>query len=246
MKILALDTATESLSVALSLDGVVTGFQSRPGRGHGTHLLAAVDDLLAAAGVDLAALDCLAVGRGPGAFTGVRIGVSVAQGLGLAAELPIVPVSDLAALALGALDAARVDGRLGVGALTVLAALDARLGGLYLGRFHVPDPTSIDLPALAALTEELTTGATCELPAEGPVLVAGHGFAAAPELAERLGGRLLASYPELLPGAGAIARLAAPLFSAGYAVSAWDLLPTYLRDEVATRSSRPPGAPRPV
>ena len=246
MKILALDTATESLSVALSLAGVVTGFQSRPGRGHGTHVLAAIDDLLAAAGLELAALDLLAVGRGPGAFTGVRIGVSVAQGLGFAADLPIVPVSDLAALALGALDAARADGHLDGGPLTVLACLDARLGGLYAGRLAVPDSSRIDLTAIAALTEELTTGTSIELPAAGPVLVAGHGFAAAPELASRLEGRLLATYPELLPGAEAIARLAGPLFSAGAAVSAWDLVPTYLRDEVATRSSRPPGAPRSV
>lgn len=246
MKVLALDTATESLSVALSLDGEVTSFTSRPGRGHGAHLLAAVDGLLAAAGIVLQSLDLLAVGRGPGAFTGVRIGVSVAQGLGLATDLPIVPVSDLAALALNACEAALADGHLGDGPLHILACLDARLGGLYAGCVTVADPARPDLLAVAGLTEELTTGAALTLPPAGPLLVAGHGLAAAPDLAARLEGRTVTTYPGLLPGAAAIARLAVPLAAAGHAVRARDLAPIYLRDDVATRSARPPGGPRPV
>jgi tRNA threonylcarbamoyladenosine biosynthesis protein TsaB len=250
VKILAFDTATESLSVALSLDGVVTSFAARPGRGHGAQLLAAVDELLVTAGIGLQDLDLLAVGRGPGAFTGVRIGVSVAQGLGLAMDLPIVPVSDLAALALGALEAARADGHLAgqpAGeSLHVLACLDARLGGLYAGCVTINDPHGPDLTAIALLAEELTTGATLSLPAQGALIVAGHGLAASPDLAARLDGRTVVRYPALLPDSAAIAALAVPLAAAGHAVSARDLAPTYLRDDVATRSARAPGGPRPV
>lgn len=250
MKILAIDTATEALSVALNVDGEVTERASRPGRGHGTELLGYVDELLGRTGLRLRDLDAIAVGRGPGAFTGVRIGVAVAQGLATGAELPVVPVSDLATLALLALEAGRRES-VSEAPVEVLACLDARLGGLYVGRVRVATPHRPDLLQIAALSEALVnvadpalrTVAGEGLPAARRV-AAGHGLHAAPELLALLVAANVAVYPDLLPGAGAISRLAVAMYAAGLGVSALEVAPVYLRDEVATRSTRAPGAPR--
>ena len=249
MKLLALDTATEALSVALYVDGEISTRESRPVRGHGAALLPMVEAVLSEAGLTLGALDALAVGRGPGAFTGVRIAVSVAQGLGLAVGLPIVPVSDLAALAWQAAGRAALAAPLPV-PLSVLACLDARLGALYAGlvRLGPGCANATDEAHYLEVAESLVTAEALDLPGAEPLLVAGHGWTAAPGLGARFGGRLLAAYPELLPSAAAIARLAVCRIGlaglAGAGVGAEALAPTYLRDEVATRSSRAPGAPR--
>ena len=245
MKILALDTATENLSVALYADGQLCLRESRPVRGHGEWLLPMVDEVLAEAGVVLGALDAIAVGRGPGAFTGVRIAVSVAQGLAFATGLPIVGVSDLAALALGAAQATVAAGETPA-PLMFLSCLDARLGGLYAAAFRLPAGTVAlaDPRHYLNPVEALVTPAALELPGEEPILVAGHGWKVGPELPQRIGARLLAAYPDLLPSAGAIAQLAAHLLPAGHGVAPEQLAPVYLRDDVATRSTRAPGAPR--
>lgn len=246
MRLLALDTATEALSVALLIDGALLVRESRPVRGHAELLLPMVDALLAEAGQSLSQLDAFAVGRGPGAFTGVRIGVSVAQGLAFATGRPIVGVSDLAALGLAAAERAAAEDRLAPGAL-VLAALDARLGGLYAAAFAVDAPSGgpVDLDPFLEPDERLTTGALAPLGAGERLVVAGHGWSASPALRARAGDRLVACYEELLPGAGAIARLAERLDPARRGVAPEALAPVYLRDDVATKSARPPGAPRP-
>ena len=166
-----------------------------------------------------------------------------AQGLSLAWDRPIVPVSDLAALALGALLEARAAG-LAPGPVGLLAVLDARLNGVYAGRAVVADPAAPDLPALCRLEEQLLGPHEVVLPAGGVLIAAGHGLALLPDLAARAAGRPVVAYPDLLPTAAAIARLAADLLPLGGGVDAWRLVPTYLRDDVATRSSRAPGAPR--
>ena len=122
MKILALDTSTEACSVALWADGTVTE-RYELGSQHSGRILPMTQEVLAEAGLVLTQLDAVAFGRGPGSFTGLRICAGVAQGLAFGADVPVVPVSSLAALAQG-VDAPRV-----------LAAFDARMEQLYWGAY---------------------------------------------------------------------------------------------------------------
>src|ERR1700676_3186850 len=98
MRVLALDTATEACSVALLTDAGLVGAWREVGRGHAEQILDMVDAVLSEAGIVLGVLDGIAASVGPGAFTGVRIGVSVAQGLAFGAALPVVAVTTLEAL----------------------------------------------------------------------------------------------------------------------------------------------------
>ena len=127
MKLLAFETATEACSVAVYVDGeVLERFELAPRR-HAELALPWADGLLAEAGVAKSQLDAIAVGRGPGAFTGVRLAVALAQGIALALDRPVLPVSTLAALAASATGD------------RILAAIDARMGEVYLGVFERRD-----------------------------------------------------------------------------------------------------------
>src|SRR5436190_10050766 len=129
MKLLAFETATEACSVALWIDGRIgERFEIAPRR-HAQLALPFAQSLLDEAGIAKSALDAIAVGRGPGAFTGVRLAIALAQGLALALDRPVVPVSTLAALALGAL----TDDPSGS---AILAVIDARMGEIYAGAFE--------------------------------------------------------------------------------------------------------------
>ena len=125
MKVLAFETSTEACAVALHVDGrTLERFELAPRR-HAELALPWADALLAEAGVSRAQLDAVAVGRGPGAFTGVRLGIGLAQGIALALDLPVVPVSTLQVLALRA--PAHAD--------KVLACIDARMGEVYAAAY---------------------------------------------------------------------------------------------------------------
>ena len=228
MKILALDTATENCSAALLTDAGVTTREERLTRGHAGRILAMVAEVLDEAGVSLAQLSALAFGRGPGAFTGVRLAASISQGLALGAGLPVVPVSDLRALAQRVFAVSPQ-------ARAVLVCSDARMQEVYWGAFE----RGPDGLALAVGDERVGPAAAVALPSawEGArVLGAGSGFAAYPELEARLiaqGGTVRA---DLLPRAEEIARLAAEEVRAGRQLGAEEAVPVYLRDDVA----RPP------
>src|SRR3546814_5251399 len=127
MKSWVLGPATEALSVSLWVDGEVRARHARHARQHAPLALVWARGLLAEAGIARGALDAIAVGRGPGAFTGVRLAIATAQGIALALDIPAVPVSTLAVLAQGA--AADC-------ASPIIAAIDARMGEIYLGRFE--------------------------------------------------------------------------------------------------------------
>ncbi|CNK72936.1 tRNA (adenosine(37)-N6)-threonylcarbamoyltransferase complex dimerization subunit type 1 TsaB [Yersinia aldovae] len=127
-RILAIDTATEACSVALWNNGEVQALFELCPREHTQRILPMVQQILADSGLSLQQLDALAFGRGPGSFTGVRIGIGIGQGLALGADLPMIGVSTLQTMAQGAL-------RL-TGATRVLAAIDARMGEVYWGEFE--------------------------------------------------------------------------------------------------------------
>jgi tRNA threonylcarbamoyladenosine biosynthesis protein TsaB len=221
MKLLALDTATEACSAALYRDGAVDERYEVIGRGHATRLLPMADELLVAAGLSVRDLDAIAFGRGPGGFTGLRIAAGVAQGLAAGIGKPVLPVSDLAALAAA--------GARSSGASRILACMDARMGQVYwaacdcssgvpvaVGDEHLTDPDGVALP-------------------EGRWFGAGHGFGAYPGLAARLQSRLAGTDAGLLPRAADIARIAAIDYESGKGVPAIHALPVYLRNEVVHR-----------
>lgn len=227
MKLLAIDTATEACSAAIWSDGAVLARYEVIGRGHAERMLPMVDELLAEAGLALGALDAIAFGRGPGAFTGVRIAVGLAQGLAFGAGLPLVPVSNLAALARLALDRHATEA-------VALVCLDARMNEVYWAEARGRADGGIHLVAerLGPPASVAVTGGV-----DAPVVAAGHGWSAHPALRERCAG-LAACWPELLPRAHEIATLAAIEAAAGRTVSPEEAAPVYLRDDVATRSGR--------
>ena len=220
MKILALDAATEACSAALLLDGEVTEHFEVIGRGHARRLLPMADELLQAAGRALGDMDGIAFGRGPGGFTGLRIAAGIAQGLAAGIGRPVLPVSNLAAVAAGASRER--------GASRILACMDARMGQVYWAAFDCSGAA----PALLG-SEHLSAPGEVEVPAAGDWHGAGHGFAAHANLAARLG--LASADPGRLPRAGDVARLAAADLAAGGGRPAAKGTPVYLRDDVVHR-----------
>ena len=223
MKLLAFETATEACSAAVYADGaVLERFEVAPRR-HAELALPMAQVLLAEAGIARAQLDAIAVGRGPGAFTGVRLAIALAQGIALALDRPVVPVSTLAVLAAGA----PVDGP-----ARILASIDARMGEVYAGAFVRDGAALVALDAERVLAPEAVT-----LPALGPAgpwQGVGTGFAAADGvLGKRLGADLTRLDPAALPHAADLARLAAVACASGEAVAAERVEPAYLRDNVA-------------
>ncbi len=223
MKILALDTTEQRCSVALSADGDVRERHADQPRRHAELLLPMVDDLLAEAGLSLQALDGIAFGRGPGSFTGVRIATAAAQGLALAADLPLAPVSSLLTLAAGAR-------RLTAGE-RFLVALDARKGELYWAPLVMENGRPVFAgPEVVAAPDKVTA------PSGGDWIGVGSGWAAhGDRLAERF--KPQAVVPDLAPSARDLLDESARLLAAGAAVPPERALPVYLRDQVADPSA---------
>ncbi|HVR80773.1 MAG TPA: tRNA (adenosine(37)-N6)-threonylcarbamoyltransferase complex dimerization subunit type 1 TsaB [Luteimonas sp.] len=217
MKLLAFETATEGCSVALWIDGELRErFEVAPRR-HAELALPWAEQLLAEAGIAKSQLDAIAVGRGPGAFTGVRLAIALAQGIALALDKPVVPVSTLAALAMQA----RGD--------HILAAIDARMGEVYLGAF------AREGDGVIALADEVVTKPDVAMIPDGDDWHGvGTGFAAADNVLQaRLQSKLVTVDVGALPHAADVARLAALAFARGEAVAPDRIEPAYLRNNVA-------------
>lgn len=220
MNLLALDTATESCSVALLTRGEVIDRSELLPRRHAEHVLPMAESLLAEAGLSRSQIDGIAVGRGPGAFTGVRLGVSVAQGLAFALDRPAVTVSSLAALAM---EAPAVDA-------PVLAVIDARMGEVYAGAFRHDGQGT-----LQAMTEECVCKPDAlDVPAVDAWQVVGTGWSAhEADLRDRMTGVVRHADGERYPQARHVLRLSQPAFTAGETLSPEEILPVYLRNNVA-------------
>ncbi|WP_429119835.1 tRNA (adenosine(37)-N6)-threonylcarbamoyltransferase complex dimerization subunit type 1 TsaB [Aeromonas veronii] len=221
LKILAVDTATEACSAALLVgDKLFSRWEEAP-RDHTRKILPMVQAVLEDAGISLSDLDAIAFGRGPGSFTGVRIGISVAQGLAFGAGVPLIGISTLAAMAQGAY---RLEG-----AEQVLTAIDARMNEVYFGRYElidgrmqlVGDEVVSEPAALVDVRGKLA----------GPVTCVGTGFETYGETLSGLADELAVSQVRF-PAAEDMLPLARAAWLAGEAVPVEQATPVYLRDKV--------------
>lgn len=217
MKILALDTATENCSAALWIDGHVLHRELEAERGHAELILSMIDELLRESATQLPDLQAIAFGRGPGSFTGVRLAASVTQGLAFGAGVPVVPVSDLRAVAQQVKSSQNV-----------LVCNDARMQEVYWGCFT----RGADGLMLPITDERVSKPSEVRVPPEWantPVTGVGRGFAAYPMLADPL----THIEPRLLPRAHEVAVLAFAEVQAGRVKAAAEAVPVYIRDDVA-------------
>jgi tRNA threonylcarbamoyladenosine biosynthesis protein TsaB len=227
MRILAIECSTEWLAVALSDGGDCRERRERAGQTHSERVLPMVDALLAEAGCPLAALDGIAFGAGPGSFTGVRIACGVAQGLALGADLPVVGVATLEAIAQ---EAHRVHC-----AGQVFACTDARMREVYVAAYAREGGRWREVMAPAVVVP-----ADVEVPA-GRWFGAGDGLETHPLVVER--GLFCAIDPSIVPTARAVAELAQARLLAGEGMRAAEALPLYVRHRVAlTSAERAAGA----
>lgn len=218
--LLALDTATEACSVALLHNGQVFSRYAVIPRLHAQFILPMISEVLAEAGIAKSAVEAIAFGRGPGAFTGLRIAVGVVQGLAFALERPVLPVSNLAAIAQRAYREH--------GAEQIAVAIDARMNEVYWGCYKVEDGEVCLQGVEAVLAPERAM-----LPehAQGQWFAAGTGWQA---YAERITVPVYAGDEQLLPHAEDILTLAQGMWQRGEALTAQEAQPIYLRDQVAT------------
>ncbi|MDD2768852.1 MAG: tRNA (adenosine(37)-N6)-threonylcarbamoyltransferase complex dimerization subunit type 1 TsaB [Methylococcus sp.] len=225
MILLAIETATEACSAALYHDGaVIERYQFAP-REHNRLILPMLDSLLAEAGFALPQVDALAFGRGPGSFTGVRIAAGVAQGVAFALELPVAPVSTLAALA----DEALCE----TGCEYAFPCIDARMAEVY---FAVYRRDREGFPELMGEERVLSPERVDFAPACGIGAATGSGWATYEACLRGLAGERLSSIlAGRFPRAASVARLGARIHALGASVPAEQALPVYLRDDVAKK-----------
>jgi tRNA threonylcarbamoyladenosine biosynthesis protein TsaB len=223
MKLLALDTSTEACSAALLLDGEVLEEFALTPREHTQMILPMVQRVLAAGGVSLQQLDGIAFARGPGAFTGLRIAAGVTQGLAFGANLPVMPVSSLAALAHGAWRLHGVE--------KVLTALDARMHEVYWGAWRVLGEGEV-----AGQGEQVMPPAHALIPEDSGWFAVGSGWAGYAEiLRPRFANVLTGVNVDLLPRAHDVALIAAQQAGQCGWQPAEQAQPVYLRDNVADK-----------
>ncbi|WP_045737274.1 tRNA (adenosine(37)-N6)-threonylcarbamoyltransferase complex dimerization subunit type 1 TsaB [Xanthomonas sp. MUS 060] len=221
MNILAFETSTEACSVAVHVGGrVLERFELAPRR-HAELALPWAEQLLAEAGIGRRQLDAVAFGRGPGAFTGVRLAIALAQGIALALELPVLPVSTLQALALRAPTAAP----------RVLATIDARMGEVYTATYA----RQADGTLQASTREQVLHPDAFVLPESDAAWSAvGTGLAAVEAtLLRRFGAHWHSADAQALPHAADVLTLALAAQARGEAVAPEQVEPAYLRDNVA-------------
>ena len=219
MNLLALDTSTEFLSLALQLGDKAYTHHQHAGQAASQLVLPQIQILLDSANITLNDLDGIAFGAGPGAFTGVRVACGVAQGLGFGANLPVVGVNTLLALA----EASGED--------KVIACLDARMGEIYHAVFEKINGEWIEQSNIIVCKPEASPVL------EGVWVGVGSGWAAYDEILSSIYAKnVTKTLPNITPSAEAILKLATPIFAAGLAKPASEATPIYVRNRVALTS----------
>lgn len=225
MNILAIETATEACSAAVYRDGeIFHRFELAP-RKHTQLILPMMDEVLSEAGVVREALNAVAFGRGPGAFTGLRVAVGVAQGLALALDKPLIGISTLAAMAQQVLDTKKVE------ELSLLPSIDARMSEVYWGCYQ-----SVNGEVILQGEEQVTSPDALIQSDEVDSVVFGSGWEAYhSSLLDSPPLWIKASVNEVFPNAYYIAKLAVSAYQRGEVVDAADAEPVYLRNDVAKK-----------
>lgn len=220
MKLLAIDTSTERATVAIVVNGKIYSEEQEGMRQHAKLLLPMIERLLELAELSCNQLDAIVFGCGPGSFTGLRVACSVAKGLAYANDLPLYPVSSLAAIAYEAYQTP-------VSGAHVLAMVDARMHQVYWGYFT---GESFDVMA------QVTSAPDIVLPSANPIILAGAGFEAYTTQLPKAVQSQIIKQSTIFPDAKAMIRLV----QSGQikAVSAEDALPVYVRDQVTQGESR--------
>jgi len=221
MNLLAIETATETVSVALAINGEVIERYKHAPRQHAELLLPWVEAVLAEAGIGFSSLDAIAFSRGPGSFTSLRIGIGVVQGLAWASDRPVIPVSSLAATAQSAFDE---------GINYALVALDARMNEVFTGTFEANN-NGIMIP----VNDEKVCGPEdVQVPANSETYGIGIGFDRYEALHE-LSGQLAGIRSDIWPKASSVLTLAQHWLLTNEALPAEQAQPVYLRDNVAKK-----------
>lgn len=222
MNIIALDTCTESCSAALLYQGELFEIIEMTQRGHSDLILGMMDSLFQQAGISISAIDVLAFGRGPGSFTGVRVGVGVAQGIAFARDLPVVPVSSLAAVAQTAADKYDLE--------HIAVAMDARMGEVYTA--HYQSESGI---VKLIDKEKVCPPEQCIPYDERQWTGVGTGWREYDELLTSQFHSLANTFVACYPTASSVIKLAKIEAEAGRTLVAEQALPVYLRDNVAKK-----------
>lgn len=221
MKLLAIETSSEACSVALQNQDKVTAIHKMAPMQQGQLILSLVEEILQSQNINLNQLDALAFGSGPGSFTGVRIAASVIKGLGFAKDLPIIPISSLAALAQSAYRA--------LGWKKMLVGIDARIQEVYWGAYHLGDHELVELDGIEIVCSP-----------EAVVLPDGqdwYGVGNAWEIyREKIPFNPIQIDAKRLPMAEGVLELAKPKFDKQEWVTSAEALPSYVRDNVAKKS----------
>lgn len=224
MNYLAIDASTEACSVALMVGKDTFSCYELCPQSHSLKLLPMVDQVLNEAGIELSALNGLIYGQGPGSFTGVRIGIGVAQGLAFAVDIPVVGVSTLQAMAQGAFENHQQK--------SVIATIDARMSEVYNGYFELDETNIMQEKQAEAVTPPAQLSQHFSSVVNKPTYGVGSGWDAYEKELSALKSNV--GSPDILfPDAKMMLIIGIQAFSQGKGVSAENAQPVYVRDTVS-------------
>jgi|TARA_B100000929_G_scaffold178156_1_gene141129 tRNA threonylcarbamoyladenosine biosynthesis protein TsaB len=225
MKILAIETATEACSAALEIDNSCMYRHEIAPRKHTELILPMIDSLLKEADIKVNSLDVIALGCGPGAFTGVRIAIGIAQGLAFPFDIPVIPVSTLAALAQ----------QFSKDYNYVATAIDARMKEIYWGLYKKNSSNIME----EVIKESVCLPSNISSPTKNEWFGAGTGWKIySEEIRSKFKCNIIDFKNDVYPHAKDIIELAKPAYRDGKFISAEQVSPIYLRNNVVNQENR--------